>query len=94
MCGDMEVRELESSCEREDKRNVFGRRRGNTRGLDFRRRSRCDSAGEGSVVVDVEFEEVEEGIGYHGDGAIEFWGRVVSCRSLEQCAGRVPSSIP
>jgi hypothetical protein len=32
-----------------------------------------DSAGEGGVVVDVEFEEVEERVCYEGDCAVEFW---------------------
>lgn len=32
-----------------------------------------NAAGEGRVAVDVEFEEVEEGVGYDGDGAVEFY---------------------
>lgn len=34
---------------------------------------RGDAAREGGVVVDVEFEEVEERIGEDGDGAVDFW---------------------
>jgi len=34
--------------------------------------TRGDAAGEGGVVVNVEFEEVEEGVCYEGDCAIEF----------------------
>jgi hypothetical protein len=35
-----------------------------------RERARGDSAGERGVVVDVEFEEVEEGVGDEVDGAV------------------------
>lgn len=34
-----------------------------------------DSAGQGGVVVDVEFEEVEDGVGEGGVGAVDFLGR-------------------
>jgi hypothetical protein len=34
------------------------------------RRRGSGALGEGGVVVDVEFEEVEEGVGYQGDGAV------------------------
>ena len=42
------------------------------RGENGGRGSLWDSAGEGRVVVDVEFEEVEEGVGYEGNSAVEF----------------------
>lgn len=40
--------------------------------VDMRGGSRGDSTGEGDVVVDVEFEEVEEGVCNEWDRAIEF----------------------
>jgi hypothetical protein len=36
-----------------------------------RQGSRRDAAGEGGIVVDVEFEEVEEGVGYEVEGAVD-----------------------
>jgi hypothetical protein len=61
----MEVRELQRACESEDERDEFlleGRSGG--RGVDVCWWAGGDSAGEWSVVVDVEFEEVEEGVCY------------------------------
>lgn len=37
-----------------------------------------DAAGKRRIVVDVEFQEVEEGISYERDCAVEFWELLAS----------------
>lgn len=68
----MEMGELEGAGERENKRDVFGLVRGCMRGDDVRWWARGNTARERSIVVDIELEEMEERIGYEGDGAVEF----------------------
>jgi hypothetical protein len=64
--------ELEGAREREDERDVFGWGCGLFCELDCWGRTRGDSTGERRVVVDVEFEKVEEGVCYYWYCAIEF----------------------
>jgi hypothetical protein len=57
VCTDMQMRELECASERKDQGHVFGLVWfGMTRRGDTWWGSRGDTAGEGRVVVDVEFE--------------------------------------
>jgi hypothetical protein len=53
----------------------------------MRRWTRRQTAGERGVVVDVEFEEVEEGVCYEGNGAVEFVFYAVA--DFERLAGLV-----
>ena len=65
VCRDMEVGELQCACEGEYEGNEFLLEWGcGGGGMDVCWGPGGDAAGEGSVVVDVEFEEVEEGICY------------------------------
>jgi hypothetical protein len=62
---DMEVRELQRACEGEYEGDEFLLEGGSVGGgVDMCWWAGGDSAGEGSVVVNVEFEEVEEGVCY------------------------------
>ena len=68
--GDVQVRGLERASQREYQRHVF-RDMGNTLVRDkMGRRSGGEAAGQRDIVVDVELEEVVEGVGYKLDGAI------------------------
>ena len=68
---DVEVRALQRAGQREDERDVVVLRAG---GAGYGgQRVRRDAAGERGVVVDVEFEEVEERVGDGGDGAVDVW---------------------
>ena len=61
----MEVRELQCACEGEDEGNEFLLEGGSGGGrVDVCWWAGGDSAGERGVVVDVEFEEVEERVCY------------------------------
>lgn len=57
-----------------------------------------DAAGEGGIVVDVEFEEVEEGVCYEGDCAVEFcvcpYQHLSSLYPWMKLREDLPSSIP
>lgn len=80
------MRELKCSRQRHDKWDIIFRGEGTLAVDWIRRRGGCgvcilgvggfgkgtsgDSTGQGGVVVDVEFEEVEEGIGYEVDCAV------------------------
>jgi hypothetical protein len=76
VCRDMEMRELQRACKGEYEWNKFLLEGGSVGGgVNVCWWAGGDAAGEGSVVVDVEFEEVEEGVCYQGDGAVEFYKR-------------------
>ena len=65
VCRDMEVRELKRACEGEYEGNEFLLEWGSVGGgVVMCWWAGGDAAGEGSVVVDVEFEEVEERVCY------------------------------
>ncbi len=68
--ADVHVAQLEGAGESEDKRDVFLLGLLLADHLDVRGRARRQAAGQGRVAVDVEFEEVEERIADHGDGAV------------------------
>lgn len=72
--GDVQVGELEGAGQGEDQGDEFFGGRGRGAGVDVRWGPGGDAAGEGGVVVDVELEEVEEGVGYEGNRAVEIWG--------------------
>jgi hypothetical protein len=65
------MRTLQCSCQCKDERDVFLWERSVACVVDGGRTG-GDAAGEGRVVVDVEFEEVEEGVCYEGDCAVQF----------------------
>lgn len=72
----MEVGELECTSQSEDQGDVFLAEFGVDgrvcwAGMYVSWRSGGNAAGEWRVVVDVEFEEVEEGVGYEGYRAVE-----------------------
>lgn len=70
--ADVQVAQLESAGEGEDERDVFLHVGLLADGLDVGRGSGWETAGERCVVVDEELEEVEERVGYHRDGAVDF----------------------
>ena len=83
MCRDMQVRELQCAGKSGDQGHVFlsefrGKGLVVVRRVDVCWGPRGDAAGERRIIVDVEFEEVEEGVGYQGDGAVEVWANEVS----------------
>lgn len=71
---DVQVGALQGSRQREDERDVVVALRTGGAG-DGGQRVRRDAAGQGGVVMDVEFEEVEEWVGDGGDGAVDVLGR-------------------
>lgn len=68
--ADVQVAVLQRAGEREHERDVLGRGRGLAHRLDVGRGPRGQAAGERRVGVDVELEQVEEGVIDHGDGAV------------------------
>ena len=70
MSADVHVTELESAGEGEDEGYVLGLDGLLADQLDVRGRSCGEAACEGGVAVDVELEEVEEGVVDDGDGAV------------------------
>lgn len=69
--ADVHVAALQRAGEREHERHELLRRRRLADDLDVRRRARGQAAGEGRVAVDVELEQVEEGVVDDGDGAVQ-----------------------
>jgi hypothetical protein len=63
---------LQRPGQSEDKRDVFHLIRFLADDFDVRLGAGGEAAGERRVGVDVEFEEVEEGVGYEFDGAVLF----------------------
>lgn len=70
--ADVHVAQLQGTCHGEDKRDVLALRELLADDLDMRCRPRGQTAGEGRIAVDVELEEVEEGVADEGDGAVDF----------------------
>lgn len=68
--ADVQVGALEGAGQREDEGHVFLLWRLGAGEGDGRGGAGGETAREGRVVVDVEFEEVEEGVGDGGDGAV------------------------
>lgn len=64
--------ELQRACQGEDEGNVLHLVWLLADDLDVRRWSRGEAAGEGRVGVDVELEQVEEGVRHEGNGAVLF----------------------
>lgn len=83
--ANVQVAQLEGAGEGEDERDVFLHVGLLADGLNVRRGSGWETAGERCVVVDEELEEVKEWIGDHGDGAIDF--AFVSVLKLEGLVG-------
>lgn len=87
MRADVHVAELEGAGEGEDERDVLLRRGRLADHLDVGGRPRGEPAGEGRVAVDVELEEVEEGVGDEVDGAVDLaLGAVVEFEGLGRLA--------
>ncbi|KAJ8112903.1 hypothetical protein ONZ43_g5281 [Nemania bipapillata] len=83
----MHVAKLKGSGQREDEGNELGLEGLLADDLDVRRGSRGEATGEGRVAVDVELEQVEEGVVDNGDGAVEL--RLNTVVELERFAGLV-----
>lgn len=69
--ADMHVAQLQGAGEGEDEGDELGIGGLLAHELDVGGRSRGETAGEGRIVVDVEFEKVEERVVDDGDGAVE-----------------------
>lgn len=63
--------QLESTGQREDQRDVLPLGGLLPNGLDVRRRTAREPAGQRRIGVDVELEQVEKGVGDHGDRAVD-----------------------
>lgn len=80
--ADVQVALLQGARERKHQRDVLLLVGGLADGLDVRRGPRRQAAGQGRVAVDVELEQVEEGVVDHGDGAIDL--ALVAVAELER----------
>jgi hypothetical protein len=65
------VAELQRAGQREDERDVLLVEQLLANDLDVRRRARGQAARERRIVVDVELEQVEEGVGDEGNRAVD-----------------------
>lgn len=69
--ADVHVAELQRAGQREDERDVLLVEQLLANDLDVRRRARGQAARERRIVVDVELEQVEEGVGDEGNRAVD-----------------------
>lgn len=72
VCADMDVAQLQRAGEGKNKRDVFARGGFLADDFDFCGWPRRNAAGQRRIGVDVEFEEMEEGVVNHGDCAVDF----------------------
>ncbi|KAI6767387.1 hypothetical protein HG530_005396 [Fusarium avenaceum] len=85
--ADMDVAQLQRTSESKDKRDVFACRQLLAYDFDLGCWTGGDAARQGRIGVNVEFEEVEEGVVDHGDSAVDLaFSAVVE---LERAAGLV-----
>lgn len=82
--ADVHVAQLQRAGQREDQRDVLLRRRLLAHHLDVLGRARGQAARQGRVAVDVELEQVEEGVADRGDGAVQL--RLDAVVELERLA--------
>lgn len=85
--ADVHVAQLQGAGEGEDEGDVLLRGQLLADDLDVGGRAGGQAAGERRVVVDVELEQVEEGVGDEGDGAVEL--RLDAVLELQRLAGLV-----
>jgi hypothetical protein len=85
--ADVHVAQLQGAGEGEDEGDVLLLGQLLADDLDVGGRAGGQAAGQGRVVVDVELEQVEEGVGDEGDGAVEL--RLDAVLELQRLAGFV-----